>query len=80
MNQDEVISDIQEKIEKISDIVNNLRIEQSRHRDMIERHELREIRIALLEKNAQFFRNFVMIISSVGTILLFFATVYRYTH
>ena len=76
MDNQELILDIVEKtydkVEKLDNDMTEMRIEQGRQNIIVERHEARskasEDRLALLEKDAQFFRNFIMILTGACTI------------
>lgn len=75
-SKDELIVDI---LEKLSDKVDNISSEQIRqsvvleyNTKVLEEHERRstasEDRLALLEKDAQFFRNFIVIMTALGSL------------
>lgn len=85
-NNDELILDIvektYEKVEKLDNDMTDMRIEQGRQNVIVERHEARstasEERLTLLEKDAQFFRNFIMIMTGLGAIVTFLVKVLPY--
>lgn len=86
MSNDDLILDIVEKIhdkiEKLDNDVTDMRIEQGRQNIIVERHEARstaaEQRLHLLEKDAQFFRNFIMIMTALGAIITFAVKIFPY--
>lgn len=86
MSNDELILDIVEKIhgkvEKLDSDMTDMRIEQGRQNVIVERHEARstasEERLNLLEKDAQFFRNFIMIMTGLGAVITFIVKILPY--
>lgn len=76
MQNEELILDIVEKtydkVEILSNDINEIKIEQAGQNIIVKQHEARstasEARLSLLEKDAQFFRNFIMIITGLCTI------------
>jgi hypothetical protein len=85
-SKDELILDILErvhdKVELLGTDVQSLKVEQVRHFEMhktnaanLEQHmsrtEANENRLELLEKDAQFFRNFIKFVTISGALLLF---------
>lgn len=97
MNKDELILDILEKlhdkVDKLSEDVNDIKVQQARHDEVVMRHEarsttleldLKEYKIAMdeqvsiLKKDAQFFRNFIVIMTGVGSVTLFLLKISPY--
>jgi hypothetical protein len=85
MSKDELIIDIlekvHEKVEKSNSDIQDIKVEQVRQNLIVERHEQRstasEGRLKILEKDAQFARNFVMTVSVLGACLEFYVLVLK---
>lgn len=86
MNHEELILDIlekvHEKVEKSSEDIQLIKIQQALHDAVVKLHEARstasEGRLAVLEKDAQFFRNFVTICTVLGTLAAGVAKIWPY--
>lgn len=89
-NFQELILDILEKqdnkLDRVIEDVNDIKVQQGRHDEVVYRHEARsteltelvnvirkdtDARIKVLEKDAQFFRNFIMIMTGLGAVVGF---------
>jgi hypothetical protein len=75
----DILEKIHDKVEKIDETLTNVKIEQTRQNIIVEQHEARstasEGRLGLLEKDAQFFRNFITTIAVLAGIATFCAKV-----
>lgn len=78
----DILERVHDKVENLSSDVQELKIEQVRHYEMhklnssnlqehMSRTEANESRLELLEKDAQFFRNFIKIVTVAGGLTLF---------
>ena len=87
-DRDEIIVDI---LEKVADKVDNISAEQIRQSVILEfntqvlkEHERRstasEDRLVLLEKDAQFFRNFIVIITALGGLVTLVVKIFPNFH
>lgn len=79
MNKEDLILDILEKIHEKTETnttdLNEIKLEQQRQNIVVTEHERRstasEARLSLLEKDAQFFRNFITTVTVIAGILTF---------
>jgi hypothetical protein len=88
MSKDELIIDIlekiHEKVEKSADNIQEIKLEQSRQNIIVTQHEARstasEKRLNLLEKDAQFFRNFITTVTVLAGIAAFLIKILPLVH
>lgn len=76
----EIIEKVHENVQKVENKLDGIAAEQVRQNIIVERHEQRstasEGRLELLEKDAQFVRNLIKILTALSGIALFILKIY----
>jgi len=79
-----ILEKLDSKVDKLSEDIGEIKIQQALHDVVVKEHESRstasEGRLNILEKDAQFFRNFVVIMTALGGLMLFVLQIWPLIH